>query len=208
MAVGESTEHGPVLFEVGSGLDRGGRQALRLWIPLGCLLGIPVVFLRNPEGGVGENLPILGLGYAIVLVVVLLTLAHLKTRFQVTPTHVVKRRVLMPDVAVRRADIVEAVVTPSYAVVGAYGPRALLLDAGGRTLLTSQPMRELSDVEGIAAAAPVVTRVEVLKPEEARERWPRMLPWSHAHPKLGVLAGAGIVLGLIAVGVLVAVLFG
>lgn len=208
MAVGDVTERGEVLFEARAGMDRTGRIMLLVVIPLACLLAIPYAFLRNPDGSTTENLVIIGVAYLILLVTILLTWGHLNARFQVTPTHVVRSRMLRSPLVVARSEVAEAVLTPAYAVLGAHGPRAILLGHDGRALLTSNPLRELADLEGLVQVTPHVTRVPVLKPAEASERWPRMLPWSHANPKLGVLAGVGIVLGLIVVAVVLAVLFG
>lgn len=143
----------------------------------------------------------------IVLVTVLLTVVHLNARIVVTETHVIKHRLLRRALVIPRAEVVEAVVTREYAVPGASGPRTILLDRNGQVLLVSSPVRELSDVEALAQAAPVVTHVPVLHPAEARVRWPHMLPWSHANPRAGVLLGAGLVLGFIVLGLLAAVLF-
>lgn len=209
MAVGEMTERGPVLFEARAGLDRTGMWSLVLWIPLGCALAVGYVFMRNPGADLQQNLLIIGLTLLIVAATVLVTLAHLNARFRVTPTHVVKRPLVGRAVVVPRAEIAEAVLTEHYAVnfTGAQ-PRAFLLDRNGKTRLTSAPLREFPDVEGIAQAAPAVTFVRVLRPEEAEQRWPGMLPWSHAHPKQGFLLGVGIVVAVIALGILAAVIFG
>ncbi|WP_256840637.1 hypothetical protein, partial [Ornithinimicrobium faecis] len=150
----------------------------------------------------------IGATYVVVLVTVILTIVHLNSRISVTETHVIKSRLLRSAVAVPRADIAEAVVTRSYAVPRLGGPRTILLDRNGETLLHSHPVRELAEVEALAQVAPHVTHVPVLRPEEARERWPRMLPWSHANHKAGVILGFGIVLGVVVIGVLTAVLFG
>lgn len=207
MAVGETTQHGTVLFEARAGMDRVGKWSM-LAVVLACLLAIPYAFVRNPEGSLTENLLIIGATYLVVLVTVLVSVAHLNTRFQVTETHVIKQRLLRGARVVARSQIAESVLTPNYAVPGAWGARAILLDANGETLLHSHPLRELPDIEALAQVAPHVTHLPVLGPEEARERWPRMLPWSHANPKAGFLLGAGLVLAFILVGVLAAVLFG
>lgn len=207
MAVGQSTEHGMVLFEARGRMDRAGKWSI-LAVVVGCLLVIPFAFARNPDADLAENLLIIGATYVIVLVTVILTIVHLNSRIRVTETHVIKSRLLGSAVAVPRADIAEAVVTRSYAVPRLGGPRAILLDRNGETLLHSHPVRELAEVEALAQVAPHVTHVPVLRPEEARERWPRMLPWSHANPRAGVILGFGIVLGVVVIGVLAAVLFG
>lgn len=206
MAVGESTRHGTVLFEARGRMDRTGKWSI-LAVALGCLLAVPYAFARNPDGGLTENLLIIGATYVIVLVTVVLTIVHLNSRIKVTETHVIKQR-LRGALVVPRAEVVEAVVTRHYAVARLGGPRAILLDRHGETLLHTHPVRELSEVEALAQLAPQVTHVPVLRPEEARQRWPRMLPWSHANPKAGVLLGFVIVLGVIVVGVLAAVIFG
>ena len=185
MAVGEVTGHGTVLFEARAGMDRTGKWSMAA-VVLGCLLAIPYAFARNADSDLSENLLIIGATSVIVLVTVLLTVVHLNARIVVTETHVIKHRLLRRALVIPRAEVVEAVVTREYAVPGA---------------------RELSAVEALAQAAPVVTHVPVRHPAEARVRWPHMLPWSHANPRAGVLLGAGLVLGFIVLGLLAAVLF-
>ena len=81
-----------------------------------------------------------------------------------------------------------------YAVFGNHRPRAILVDRDTAPLLTSAPLREMADLEGFAQAAPSVTRVPVLTPQEATQRWPRLMPWSHRNPKAGAALGVAIVL--------------
>lgn len=206
MAVGERTEHGRVVFEARGRMDGTGKWSM-LAVGLGCLLAVPYAFARNPEGSPTENLLIIGATYVIVLVTVVLSIVHLNSRIKVTETHVIKQRFPRRALVVRRSDIAEAVVTRHYAVARFGGPRAFLLDRDGETLLHSHPVRDPAEVEGLAQVAPHVTHVAVLRPEEATQRWPRMLPWSHANPKAGVLLGGGIVLGVVVIGVLAAVIF-
>lgn len=207
MAVGDSTSHGRVLFEARGRMDSAGKWSI-LAVVLGCLLAVPYAFARNPEGSLAENLMIIGATYVIVIVTAVLTIVHLRSRITVTQTHVIKQRLLRRPLVVRRSDVAEAVVTRNYAVARLGGPRAILLDRTGEALLHTHPVRDLADVEALAQVAPHVTHLDVLRPEEVREGWPRMLPWSHANPKAGVLLGFGIVLGVVVLGILAAVLFG
>ncbi|WP_114907690.1 hypothetical protein [Ornithinimicrobium murale] len=184
MAVGEATQHGTVLFEVRVGLGRTDTWSMAAAV-LGCLLLIPYAFARNSEGGLRENLLSVGLTYLVVLAVVVLILVRLRGMVRVTETHVIRTRMLRGDVVIPRHQIAEAVVTRRYAVPGAGGPRAFLLDHEGETLLTFQPLRELADVEVLEQVAPQVTEVPVLVPAEATARWPRMLPGRMPTPPRG-----------------------
>lgn len=207
MAVGETTGHGTVLFEARGGMDRTGKWSIAA-IALGCLWVVPYAFARNPEGSLTENLLMIGATYLVVLVTAVLIVMHLRSRIQVTTTHVIKQRLLRSPAVVPRSAIAEAVLTDNYAVARLDGPRAILLDHTGRALLHTHPVRAPSDVTALAQVAPQVTHVPVLTPAEAAVRWPHMLPWSHANPRAGALLGVCIVIGIVLLGVLAAVVFG
>ncbi len=207
VAVGETTDHGIVLLEARGRPDRAGTWSIAA-VLLGCLLAVPYVLARNPEGGLAENLLMLGASYLIVLVTVVLTIVPPRSRIQVTSTHVIKRRLLRRATVIPRSAIAEAVLTEDYSVPRLGGPRAFLLDGTGALLLHTHPVRCLADVTALAQIAPRVTHVPVLIPAEAAQRWPHMLPWSHTNPWAGVLLGVGIVLGMVVLGVLAAMIFG
>lgn len=207
MAVGEVTAYGNVLFEARGGMDRTGKWSIAAVI-LGCLLVVPYAFARNPDGSLSQNLLIIGATYLIVLITVVLTVVHLRSRIQVTSTHVIKQRLLRRPVVIRRSAVAEAVLTEKYAVPRLGGPRAFLLDHAGTTLLHTHPVRALPDVTALAQVAPRVTHLPVLIPAEAAARWPHMLPWSHTDPRAGVLLGGGIVVGVVLLGVAAAVVLG
>lgn len=192
MARGQATEYGPVLWRARAGLDRSGMWGL-VAVVFGCLLAVPYQVARQPDAELGQRVLVIGLTYLIVGAVIVTVLGILNATFQVTPTHVVKRRVLRPAIVVPRQQIAEAVLTPHYAVFGNHRPRAILVDRDTAPLLTSAPLREMADLEGLAQAAPSVTRVPVLTAREATQRWPRMLPWSHRNPAAGVALGFGVV---------------
>lgn len=177
---------------------------------LGCALAVPyLLYVKNPGGDVAGNVFALGLTYLIVAGIVFLAVLNLRVIFQLTETHVVKRRWLRRPVAVPRTEISEAVLAVHYAVVGTRSPRLFLLDSSTAPLLTADPLRELEQLEALSTTASAVTRVEVLRPEEAVQRWPRLMPWSHRNQGKAMLLGGGgtIVALLLAIG-LIALLVG
>lgn len=209
MATGGTDTFGRVLFEAKPATGDFVKKGL-LPVLLGCVLAVPyLLFVKNPGGDATGNVFALGLTYLIVAIIVFLAVLNRRVVFQVTETHVVKRRWLRSPVAVRRTEIAEAVLAVHYAVVGTRSPRLFLLDGGTAPLLTADPLHELAQLEALAAAAPTVTRVEVLRPEEAVPRWPRMMPWSHRNQGKAMLLGGGgtIVVLLLAIG-LIALLVG
>lgn len=209
MGVGATTEHGIVRLEVANPDRRRFAWGAIVPVLVGCVLAVPyLLYIRNPGGDALTNGIAIGFGLVIVAVIVVAMLLRDRAVFQVTDTHVVKRRPLLPPVVVRRSDVAEAIVTPAYAVLGAAGPRLILIDGTSAPLLTSLPLRSMESIEALATVAPWVTRVERLHPREASARWPRAFPWSHRRQGLGVLLGVGIVVAAVLVAVLVIALLG
>ncbi|GAA1149233.1 hypothetical protein [Ornithinicoccus hortensis] len=193
MLVGDVTEQGTVLFEARARTRVLVTEAV-LPMVIGLGLGIPyVVLIRNRDGSAAENLLISSLAVLVCAGVLAFLWARQRAVFQVTATHVVKRRTLRRPIMVRRDEIAEAVVTKEYAVVRDHRPRALFLAADTSTLLTTEPLSDLADVEALAHAAPVATYLEVLRPEQTVQRWPLMLPWSHRHQRAAAVVTGGVV---------------
>lgn len=202
MPVGDSTPYGPVLWEA----RPTGEKVFKDWVaPLGLsVLVTPLLLVwRNPD--IERVELVVAMAAMVVLVTVILVLLWLRksrTRVQITPTHVTRRRATGQEVA-PRAELVEAVLAQEYAVPGVHSPALFLTDASTRTrILLTGPVWTEDELRTIGQCTQQLTVVPVLSVEEGRTRWPRMMPWSNRHPRLSMAIGA---LGAL---VIVAVLVG
>lgn len=103
-------------------------------------------------------------------------------RVVVTPSQVRVRRAGRTTV-IPRAEVAEVVHAKNLMVMGTIQGYVGILDHNGRARWrTPDNYWDVATIKALRAVAEKSTVVDVLTPEEARTRWPGLLPWSLARP--------------------------
>lgn len=112
---------------------------------------------------------------------VVLALLHARGRVRITPSEV-RIRGALGERVVPRHEIAEVVHTDNLQVMGTNGYLALLDDRGEPLWRTSTKVWPEATLVELRSTGRRRTHLKSLSPQEARERWPRMLPVSLAYP--------------------------
>lgn len=162
--------------------------------------GLLLPFVRDASFAVSFAIAAVG-ATAFALLVLVIS----RGRLQITPTEVRVRRAVRTKV-IPRDRIAEVVHVEHLVVLGTIKGYLALLDHTGEPLWRSATNAWRPEtINALVVAGQRMSVVEEARPDELRTRWPRLLPWSLAHPVvafwvtvLATLAVAGALIGLAA----------
>lgn len=185
------------VFAQGKGL---GRTLLELYFYF-AIAGLLLAWLRDASPVL---VVVIAGGSATAFAIALALLS--RGRVQVTPTEVRVRRVVRTT-SIPQGRIAEVVVIRNFRMMGGFEGYLALLDQSGsplwRSATNSWPPET---IDALMAVGHRVSEEPELGPQEIRTRWPRLLPWSLAHPQLafwwtilGCLAALGLLLVMLIV---------
>lgn len=174
MATDTVVHEGRRVFAQGKG---AWRVIAELYLSFGVAGGILTLTLDAPFGVA------LGIAGGMATLMALWILLVSRGRVQITSREV-RVRSWHGTTVVPREQIAEAVHIKDLVVIGTIKGYVALLDASGAPLWRSasnlwspQAVRALTKAGGRGST------VGQLTPEQVSQRWPRMLPWSLAHPR-------------------------